>query len=330
MRIVIFDSYFGKRLMTEIIQAQAITLSKSPVVAYLASLDSEQSRRTMRAALKNIIALMGTALRDGYELEYPFWQLEPNHTAMLRQRLIEAYAPATANRHLSALRGVLKECWRLGLMDVEVYQRCADLKNIKNETLPAGRNLPAEELLLLLKNCENDGVQGIRDLAVIAILSTTGVRREELAKAEIGAFNPSDGSLRIQGKRKKERIVYIVNRTRGYLDAWLGMRQSWVEEHGEAAPLLMSVRKGGHITGKKLTATAIYNIITARAKDVGLENLTPHDFRRTFVGNLLDKGVDMSTASKLTGHSSLDMVKRYDRRSERTKREAISKLDLPE
>ena len=59
------------------------------------------------------------------------------------------YAPTTANRHLAALRGVLRECWRLGYVGVEDYQRAADLPAIRGSRLPRGRALQSGELMLV-------------------------------------------------------------------------------------------------------------------------------------------------------------------------------------
>ncbi|SDG73919.1 YCII-related domain-containing protein [Sinosporangium album] len=57
---------------------------------------------------------------------------------------------------------------------------------------------------------------------------------------------------------------------------------------------------------------------------------TPHDFRRTFIGELLDAGVDLATAQVLVGHSSPATTARYDRRPERRRREAVDRLRLPD
>ena len=78
------------------------------VLAYLARL-APSSRATMRTALENLAELAG-APRDA--LAYPWHRLRPEHTSALRAALAERFAPATANRHLAALRGVLREAWR--------------------------------------------------------------------------------------------------------------------------------------------------------------------------------------------------------------------------
>jgi hypothetical protein len=66
--------------------------------------------------------------------------LKYQHTAALRTTLADLYAPATANKMLAALRRVLKECWQLGLMTVEEYERAANVKAVKASTIPKGRH----------------------------------------------------------------------------------------------------------------------------------------------------------------------------------------------
>jgi hypothetical protein len=84
----------------------------------------------------------------------------------LRTALTEAYAPATANKMLAALRRVLKECWQLGLMTVEEYERAADVKVITAEVLPAGRALELAEIVALFAACAADAAPAaIRDRA---------------------------------------------------------------------------------------------------------------------------------------------------------------------
>src|SRR5690242_17195204 len=80
--------------------------------------------------------------------------LRYEHTAAMRAILAgRGLAPATANRHLAALRGVLRECWRLGYVGVEDYQRAVDVQPIRGSRLPRGRSLEAGELARLFDAC---------------------------------------------------------------------------------------------------------------------------------------------------------------------------------
>jgi len=80
---------------------------------------------------------------------------------------------------------------------------------------------------------------------------------------------------------------------------------------------------------QRLTEQGIYAILLERVEASGIFQLTTHDFRRNFIGELLDNGVDLSTAQKLAGHASPTTTANYDRRPEATKKRAAGTLHVP-
>ena len=114
---------------------------RHPAAAYLMSLAEGPGREGMRATLAHIAALFGA----GSIKDCPWQALRYPHVAALRSRLAERFAPATVNKHLSAIRQVMRHVWLLGLMDAETYQRAGAVPNMKGSRLPAGRALAVGE-----------------------------------------------------------------------------------------------------------------------------------------------------------------------------------------
>jgi hypothetical protein len=103
--------------------------SRQPATVYVQSL-GKGSQRTMQGALFSLVQLMLPEQELGGEAicVFPWEHLRFEHTTVLRARLAERYKPSTANKHIAALRGVLKAAWQLELMTAEDYHKAASIK----------------------------------------------------------------------------------------------------------------------------------------------------------------------------------------------------------
>lgn len=291
--------------------------------AYLASL-AETGRRTMRSRLEHVAELM-TGSRD--LAAAPWSQLRYEHVVAIRTKMQErGLSPASVNATLAALRGVARAAWNMGLMAGEDYQRATSVKSVRGERLPAGRALTSGELAALMDVCvEDDTLAGIRDGALIAILYCALLRRSEVAALEFGDYNQETGALRVRGKGNKERMVYATNGAADALADWLAAR-------GDApGPLFYPIRKGGKLPEhpRHMTDQAVYNVLAKRAEQSGVSSFSPHDLRRTCIGDLLDNGIDLVTVQHLAGHANVTTTARYDRRGEQVKAKAAETIHIP-
>jgi site-specific recombinase XerD len=296
--------------------------AQHPVAVYLARL-APGSRRTMGAAL-DLIARLVEAEQTARTL--PWARLRYQHTQAIRAALAARFAPATANKMLCALRGVLREAQRLGQLSAEEYQRAADLASVRGARLPAGRALTADEMRALFAACDGRTLAGTRDRALLAVLRGCGLRRAELVALDVAHVAPADPgalALRVPGKGNKHRVVYLAGAGQQALAAWLRAR-------GEAPGALFgAVNKAGRLEARRLTPQAVAYILGVLAKRAGVAKCSPHDARRSFISDLLDAGADLATVQQLAGHASVATTTRYDRRGERAKRRAVDLVRLP-
>ena len=297
-------------------------LDRLPAAVYLARL-APGSRRTLRGALDTMAALLTGGQADA--MTCPWHLLRYPHAQAVRAKLDEQYAPATVNKHLAALRGVLQEAWRLEQMTAEDFHRAADLRGVKGTPIPAGRSLAAVELRALFEACADGKPGGARDAAMLALLYGGGLRRAESVALDLADYVPDTGALQVRsGKGRKGRLGYLPPGGRAAVDAWIKIRGD------EPGPLLCPVRKDGLVIIRRLRPQAVRHALEKRQRMApGVAPFSPHDLRRSFVGDLLDAGVDLAATQRLAGHSQVTTTARYDRRGERSKRKAAEQLHVP-
>jgi len=310
---------------SKVTQAEVITLpagrpDKNPALVYLRGM-TPKARRVQANALNAIARLVNPAL-DLYSLKWDL--IEYQHAQAIRADLIELYSPASVNRMLSALRGVAKQAWLLGLIEADQYFRINEIGNVRGSTLPAGRALAGGELNAIMQACIKDLTPaGFRDAAIIAVMAVAGPRRNELVNLDLADYDPESGALKIlHAKGNKQRIVYLDNGAAEALADWLTLRGS------QPGALFVPITKAGKLTYKQLTDQAIYNMLIKRANQAGVSQFTPHDLRRTCITDLLEAKVDALIVAAIAGHASTDTTRKYDRRPEAAKQQAAKMLHI--
>jgi len=311
--------------MNKIIKSQneIKPLDHNPAAMYLVGL-SETGRYTMRQALNTIAQLM-TGGASTVE-SFAWHDLRFQHVTAIKSKLESAgYKPATINKFLAAIRGTLRAAWLDNQTSAEDYHRAAAVKLVKNHTLPAGRELQSGELSALIEACEDDKSNaGIRDAAILSVMYSCGLRRDEVIKINLTDYETDTGKLIVKGKGSKERASWITGGAAHALADWLLIRGD------NPGALFIPINKSGKITSyARMTSKPIYNMLQKRAHEAGVNHFSPHDLRRTFVSDLLDAGADIVTVSHMAGHANVSTTARYDRRPEEAKRKAAGLLHVP-
>lgn len=234
-------------------------------------------------------------------------------------------SPASINQAMSALKKLAFEMSENGILDHNTYTSIENIPGQKYTPLLAGRHISQEEIEALLKSCQlDDSVFGVRDAAIIAMLYITGMRRSEVVNLDLANINLEESKVEIRAaKGKKDRISYLTN------EVVLAIRE-WLIIRGEAeGALFCRIYKAGKLSYKRLTSQAIHYIVGNRERQAGLDQLTPHDLRRTIISDLLDAGEDIAVVARIVGHADVNTTARYDRRPERAMQEAIQKIKVP-
>ena len=193
-----FDNYYQQ------VQQQ----QTDPVSVYLDSL-APSGRRSVRSLLHSSATILGF---EGPLEAIPWNLVEYQHLALIRNNLTQqGKAANTINLALSSVRGVMKACFNLKLINADQLMLLNNIKPVRSQRLPGGRSLGSSDIRKLQKVCQMDKTStGKRDHALIALMLATGLRRSEVIAITIDDYNTRTGVLNIQsGKGDKQRTAYL-------------------------------------------------------------------------------------------------------------------------
>jgi integrase/recombinase XerD len=254
-------------------------VASDPVTVYLNGL-APSGRRSMRSLLGQVAAILG--FEKPLE-QMPWAELRYAHVAKVRAELrSQGKSPNSVNTALAAVRGVLRAALHLGQFPSDEWVRIGAVKRVRGERL-AGRGLSRREVSSLLAACSRDkSIGGIRDVAIIALTVTAGLRRSEIVGLQVGDYETRTGTLLVRvAKGGQQREQVLTNATRKKVTAWLRKRSK------EAGPLFCPVGNDCAVQIRPLSAQTIYDVVGKRASQARIDSCSPHDLRRTFVTRLL-------------------------------------------
>ncbi|MBO4777409.1 MAG: tyrosine-type recombinase/integrase [Bacteroidales bacterium] len=215
----------------------------------------------------------------------------------------EGIAPRSINRKLTAVRSFFYFLQRQGKLNQNVAR--------KVHTLKAKKRLPffveEEKMTTLLDKIEfaND-FAGLRDKVVIELLYTTGIRRSELLGLTPKSIDWAESSLKVLGKRKKERIIPLLPECASLIKEYLQEREKISQ-----CDFLIETD-----TGEKPYANLIYRIVHKYLGEVTtIDKKSPHVLRHSFATHLLNNGADINDIKELLGHANLSATQIYTHNS---------------
>ncbi len=260
----------------------------------LDSVTSPHSRRNYAKALDLLFAFAaGRPLTRALLMEY--------RTSM------EDLAPSTVNVRLAAVRKMVTEAKRNGMLSAEEAASLTDVPNIRQSGKRLGNWLTKEQARELLAVPDRSTVKGKRDYAILALLVGCALRRRELASLTVEEIQLRENRWVIadlRGKGGRIRTVAIPMWVKQGINAW--QAAGGVEE----GPLFRSIRKGGKV-GESLSDWAVWAVVTEAAREIGIENFGAHDLRRTCAKLCRKAGGDLEQIKFLLGHSSIQTTERY-------------------
>ena len=245
----------------------------------------------------------------GLDLLFAFAASRPLTRALLMEyrTSMEDLAPSTVNVRLAAVRKMVTEAKRNGLLSAEEAASLIDVPNVRQSGTRLGNWLSKEQARELLAVPDRSTVKGKRDYAILAVLVGCALRRRELASLTVEDVQMRENRWVIadlRGKGGRIRTVAVPVWVKNGINAW--QTAAGIEE----GPLFRSIRKGGKV-GESLTDWAVWAVVTEAAKEIGIENFGAHDLRRTCAKLCRKAGGDLEQIKFLLGHSSIQTTERY-------------------
>ena len=212
----------------------------------------------------------------------------------------------SVNRKIASLKSYYKFLLKTKQIEVSPLLKHKSLKTPKTLQIPFSEK-ELDEVLHQIKY--EDGFEGVRDKLIIDLFYSTGIRRTELIHLKMINIDLSNATLKVLGKRNKERILpllpIITNQFKLYLT-----ERAYLERIIDNEYFFVTLK------GVKMNDSLVYRLINCYFSNVSEKvKKSPHILRHTFATHLLNNGADLNSVKELLGHSSLASTQIYTQSS---------------
>ena len=268
-------------------------------------LEKNYSPHTVNAYLNDITSF-NTFISNEFEQES---LLEVNYSQIRSWivSLVDAkISNVSVNRKIASLKSFYKFLLKTKQMETSPLLKHKSLKTPKTLQIPFSE----KELDDVLHHIQYpDGFEGIRDKLIIDLFYTTGIRRTELIHLKQNNFDESKATIKVLGKRNKERMLPVLPAILLQIKHYLTER-AYLEHITDSDYLFLTEK------GKKMNDSLVYRLINKYFSGVSEKvKKSPHILRHTFATHLLNNGADLNSVKELLGHSSLASTQIYTHNS---------------
>lgn len=234
--------------------------------------------------------------------------LEKDNVSNYLESLHQRYAPASVKRKIATLKAFYHYLERKEYADNPFHK--LDVSFREPQKLP--RYIPLhiiQELINIIcqeqanAKSEFQKNQVLKDLAVIELLFSTGIRISELCCLPAASIDLQAGEMKIYGKGSKERLLQLDSNVIKSLIKYQCVFQDQINQEG----YFFTSPRGGHLTDQSVR----YMINKYSQQTLSKVHITPHMFRHTFAKSLLEQDVDIRIIQPILGHSSIKTTERY-------------------
>ena len=209
---------------------------------------------------------------------------------------------STINRKISSLRTYYKFLLKIGDINVSPLAKHKVLKIAKILQVPFSEK-EIENVLEILK--EENSFVNLRNKLIVELFYSTGMRRAELINLKLNDISDSQKTIKVLGKRNKERIIPLLPSVLNTIASYLDYRKS-LSSIKDVHYLLLTKK------GAKIYETLVYRVINNYfSKASEKVKKSPHILRHSFATHLLNEGADIKSVKELLGHSSLSSTQIY-------------------